>query len=102
LAISVFIMRVKRADSNQPGLVKQIRKIPGVSVVSIHTVGNGVPDLIIGHKGRTYLAEVKDPGKSQSRKRLTADEEEFHKMWTGHVEVIETIDDVLKMLKLQN
>lgn len=78
--------------------MKQIRKIPGVSVVSIHVRGDGVPDLIVGHRKRNYLLEVKDPSKPPSKRRLTPDEEIFHKMWNGQIAVVHTLEDVLKIL----
>lgn len=92
-------MRPKRTDSNQSDLVKQIRKIPGVSVVSIHEKGQGVPDLLVGHRNRNYLLEVKDPSKSPSRRRLTPDEEKFHQSWSGQIAVVHTLEDVLKILE---
>jgi hypothetical protein len=90
--------RIKKVDSNQASLVKQMRKIPGLSVLHIHTVGKGCPDLALGWNGRTILAEVKDPSKPPSQRRLTEDEEKFFAEWTGEAHIIETIDDVLKII----
>lgn len=93
--------RTRKVDSNQADLVKQIRKIPGVSVALTHTVGNGFPDAAVGFRGRTYLIEIKDPGKFKSQRKLTDEEEIFHNAWTGHVKIIETIEDVLRMLGIK-
>lgn len=92
-------MRIRRADDNQAELVKQMRKIPGLTVAHTHTIGKGFPDLIIGWKGLNYLVEVKDGKKTTSRKRLTADEERFISTWTGSVHVAESLDDILKIIK---
>lgn len=75
------------------------RRIPGVSVRSIHTIGQGIGDLILGYKGKNYLIEVKDGSKSASRKKLTPDEERFHKEWTGQICIVENIDDIIDLLK---
>lgn len=92
-------MRPKRTDSNQSTLVKQIRTIPGVSVVSIHEKGQGVPDLLVGHRNKNYLLEIKDPSKPPSKRRLTPDEETFHQQWNGQIAVVHTLEDVLRILE---
>lgn len=91
-------MRAKRTDDNQREIVKQLRQIPGVSVLHLHTVGKGCPDLAVGRGGITYLIEIKDGKKSVSRKRLTDDENDFHSKWTGHVAVAESVTDILKII----
>jgi hypothetical protein len=93
-------MRVRKADSNQSALVKQMRRIPGLTVFHTHTVGNGFVDVVCGFRGKNYLFEIKDPGKPPSQRKLTADEQKFHDEWTGQIAVIETIDDVLKIFAL--
>lgn len=93
-------MRVRRSDDNQKHLVGQMRKIPGLKVVHTHTVGSGMVDVICGFRGTNYLFEIKDPSKPKSARKLTEDEQRFHNEWTGQVAVVETIEDVLKILKL--
>lgn len=93
-------MRIRKADNNQSSLVKQIRKIPGVTVRLTHTIGQGFPDGVIGFMGRNYLVEIKDPSKPPSQRKLTPDEQKFFDEWTGQIAVIETIEDVLKLLNL--
>ena len=89
-------MRVRKADDNQASLVKQMRQIPGLKVVHTHTVGKGMVDLICGFSGRNYMFEIKDPSKPPSARKLTPDEIAFHANWTGHICIVETIDDVLR------
>lgn len=93
-------MRVRKADANQSRLVSQIRKIPGATVRHTHTVGDGFTDIVVGFRGLNYLFEIKDPDKPLSQRKLTDDEEQFFKEWTGQADVVETIDDVLKILKI--
>lgn len=91
-------MRIRKVDSNQKRVMQLCRQIPGVSVVTIHTLGKGVPDLILGYKGKNYLIELKDGAKSESRKQLTNDEKEFHDKWQGQICIAEGIEDILKLI----
>lgn len=91
-------MWAKRADRNQPELVKQLRQIPGLTVAHTHMIGKGFPDLVVAFGGRNFLFEVKDPDQPPSKRQLTPDEAEWHEGWTGQVAVVETIEDVLKVI----
>lgn len=91
-------MRIRKADTNQPSLVKQIRQLPGVTVALTHRLGKGFPDAVIGFNGRNYLAEIKDPSLPPSKRKLTPDEQKFFDEWTGQISVIETIDDVIQLI----
>ena len=91
-------MRPKRIDRNQPEIVKAIRKIPGATVRHTHVIGDGFVDIIVGFKGVNYLLEIKDPSQPPSARKLTKDEQKFHNEWTGQKAVIETINDVLKLI----
>jgi hypothetical protein len=91
-------MRIRKVDDNQKELVKLIRMIPGVTVKHTHMVANGFVDIVVGHRKTNYLFEIKDPKKPPSARKLSADEERFHKEWTGQIDVVETIEDVIKIL----
>lgn len=95
-------MRAKKIDSNQNSIVTQLCQIPGVSVLILSAVGHGCPDLLIGYKARNYLIELKDGEKTESKKRLTDDEQKFHNEWTGQVAKCETLDEILKILNITN
>jgi hypothetical protein len=94
-------MRVRKADGNQSALVRQIRQIPGLMVVHTHTVGKGMVDVICGFNGKNYLLEIKDQSKPPSQRKLTPDEQKFHDECTGQIAVVETLDDVLKVIGLK-
>ena len=53
-------MRAAKVDENQAAIVDCFRKL-GFSVQCLHTVGKGVPDLLIAKAGINYLVEVKMP-----------------------------------------
>ena len=41
-----------KTDANHADIVDALRRV-GASVVSLASVGNGVPDLLVGFNGRT-------------------------------------------------
>jgi hypothetical protein len=84
----------RRADGNQPAVVKALRDI-GCSVVCTHTIGQGVPDLIVDYHGRTCLIEIKDPSKPKSDRKLTPAQAEFHAAWTGPIYTVETPEEAV-------
>lgn len=90
--------RIGKVDLNQPRLVKQMRMIPGMVVRSTASVGDGFPDVVCGYRGRNYMFEIKNPDLKPSERKLTPDELEFFEKWTGQVDVVETIEDVVTII----
>ena len=91
-------MRAKRTDFNQKQVVEGLRKF-GMTIAVTSSLGSGFPDIVVGYKGKNWLFELKDPEKSPSQKKLTPHEEEFKASWRGQYNVVETIEDVLKIIK---
>lgn len=83
-----------KIDSNQKAIIQRLREIPSLSVVSIASVGNGIPDIIIGYKNFNYLIELK----SSSTSKLTEQEIKFVKGWNGNVAVCYNLDQVLQVI----
>lgn len=81
--------RAAKIDANQPEIVKALRQM-GCTVQPLHTVGDGCPDLLVGAFGVTLLIEVKDGTKPPSARKLTSDQEIWHRAWTGGPLVIVT------------
>ena len=77
-------MRGRRTDANQSTIIATLKAV-GASVVDLSAVGKGVPDLLVGFRGRTYLLEVKNKA---GRNRLTADQNVFLAWWHGVPPVI--------------
>jgi len=84
-----------RIDANQPGLVKALRKIHGL------TVHLDMDDILIGYKGVNYWYEIKDPEKvfnkdmtfkkgaiKDSQTKLLAE-------WRGHYKIVWSLDMIL-------
>jgi hypothetical protein len=82
----------KRTDRNQNQIVEALRAI-GATVQHLHELGQGCPDLLVGHKGLNYVLEVKDPSQVPSKRRLTPDEKEWHAEWRGQVATVETVEE---------
>ena len=68
-----------RTDANHTAVVQALMKIPGCMVQTLAAVGCGCPDLMILHRGRITLAEVKDGTKPPSGRELTDHEKAWHK-----------------------
>lgn len=78
-----------RTDANQKEIVAVLRAA-GCSVVSLHRVGDGVPDLLVGRAGRNYLLECKIPGRGLNDKQ-----QEWHRAWAGQRAVVTTPEGAL-------
>lgn len=74
--------RASKIDANQEQIVSALRAA-GATVHSLAAVGNGLPDLLVGFKGVTFLMECKDGNKPPSKRRLTEDQLVWHGAWTG-------------------
>ena len=90
--------RANRVDYNQSVIVESLRKAG--AYVRIATMGDGVPDLLVGYKGFTLLLEVKDGDKPPSQRKLTTAEQKFFDEWTGGLlAVVESVEDALAILR---
>jgi hypothetical protein len=87
-----------RIDANQPAIVAAIRKM-GATVLHLHTIGKGAPDILIGYQGKNALVELKDGAKPPSARKLTPDEEKFHAEWRGQVAIIESVDEAIAFIQ---
>ena len=92
----------KRVDVNQPEIVRALRDV-GASVVDLHELGDGVPDLLVGRldtsvfpaRARNVLMEVKADDKA----KLTEDEKTFHSAWRGEkVYVVRSVREALRAI----
>jgi len=82
-----------KVDKNQREIVMALRKI-GASVIHLHIVGGGCPDLLVGFRGVNHLFEIK-----YKKGRLTDAQKVLHKTWAGDkIKIIRTIGGALKVL----
>jgi Holliday junction resolvase len=83
-------MRAAKVDLNQAEIVAAFRKL-GCCVMHMHTLGKGVPDILVARRGRLWLVEVKG-----AKGKLTPDQEEFHAAWPVHI--VRSVDDAIKLM----
>ncbi|MCX6141990.1 MAG: hypothetical protein NTZ35_02100 [Ignavibacteriales bacterium] len=94
-------MRPRRTDGNQAGIMRALNQIPGLSVFDSHAFGRGFPDLIIGHKGRNYFFELKNPNQPRSGQQLTGPEKRFHSKWKGRLIIVTTLEEILDAINIK-
>lgn len=90
-------MRAAKIDANQNEIVAALRKI-GCTVQILSSVGKGCPDILVGYRGKNTLLEIKDGSKSPSAQKLTDDQVQWHNLWNGQVDVVNCIDDAIKIV----
>ena len=90
--------RASRTDRNQNEIIDALRKA-GASVQPLHTVHDGVPDLLVGFQGRNFLMEIKDGQKSRSAQKLMACQVEWHQKWTGQAAIVTSTQEAIALLK---
>jgi hypothetical protein len=89
--------RAAKVDRNQAEIVKALRAI-GASVQTLHTVGQGVPDLLVGWKSQTHLLEVKrlEGKRAPKAAAKTIDQIAWHHSWRGRaVAIVSTVNEAL-------
>lgn len=91
-------MRVRaRKDANHTAIVQNFRDL-GATVLDTAQLGNGAPDILIGYQGHNVAIEIKDGSKPPSKRALTIDEQEFHADWNGWIEIVYSVDDVVRIV----
>lgn len=84
-----------KVDANQQKIIKDLRKLPGVSTEV------GYNDLLVGFMGITFWYELKNPDKiSKKTKKLiksakTDTQKDLDKTWTGHRKYVTTFEEIL-------
>lgn len=67
----------RKIDNNHTEIVNLLRQ-SHCSVLNLFRVGDNCPDLLIGYRGKNYLAEVKS-----EKGKLTEGQREFMRLWRG-------------------
>lgn len=89
--------RAGRVDQNQSDIVDALLKL-GASVDSMSGRGDGVPDLLVGFRGRSIMLEVKDGAKPPSRRQLTADERRWFDRFQGEAYVVNSVEEAIQVV----
>ena len=76
-------MKRHRSDATQKEIIDVLRKC-GVSVGIIGSGSDGIPDLVIGYRGKTFLCECKTAKEKSGWKwRYKETQIKFHADWKG-------------------
>ena len=81
-----------KIDTTQPDIVAGLRAM-GATVLLLHRVGGGCPDLLVAWHFQNVLIEVKSPGG-----RLNEAERRFFDDWRGPAIVAYSLDDAVTQL----
>ena len=82
-------MRAAKVDATQAEIVAVLRRA-GCNVLSLATLGRGVPDLLVGAHGKLTLLEVKS-----EHGRLNHAQIRFRAAWGHNVCVVRTPAEAL-------
>ncbi len=93
-------MRAARADANQPEIIMALKKA-GATVTSLHRVGMGCPDLLVGFRGVNHLLEIKDGHKPPSAQKLTPSQQGWHRDWRGKAVVVRSVEGALAAIGME-
>jgi len=87
-----------RTDDNHAEIIKAFRKF-GCAVADTHALGNGFPDCVVAKNFKTAVIEIKDGSKPLSARQLTTDEKKFRAAWLGLYFVVESLSDVIDVVR---
>ena len=82
----------KKVDSNQAEIVADLRKV-GATVLLLHEVGKGCPDLLVGFQGVNHLIEIKT-----RNGKLNTLQQAFFDNWRGWMYVARTSEEALYII----
>ncbi len=93
-AKNVTMNVISAVDKNQTQLVQIFRQF-GASVLHLHQVGEGCPDLLIGYRGKNFLVEIKT-----AKGKLRDSQTEFIRKWRGKPPVVvRNREDIIDLLQ---
>lgn len=86
--------RAAKRDANEPEIIYALTQA-GASVSKLSDAG--IPDLLVGFRGETFLIDVKN--RAGRGKRLTDDQKTFFEDWRGgKAGIALTIGDALRFI----
>ena len=94
--------RAAKVDANQSAIVRALRAV-GAKVQSLATVGRGCPDILVAHRRRWFVCEIKNGGNVPSAQQLTDDEKQWHREFSqqADVHVVRSVPEALAVLGIE-
>jgi Holliday junction resolvase len=91
--------RAAKVDANQNEIVAAFRKL-GCSALSLAGLGQGVPDLLVAHRGVTWLVEIKSgKGKENQLQRDWAENWHGARALVRDTQGVETVVKTMRLTK---
>lgn len=88
-------------DRNQRAIMDALRAI-GATVLHLPATAAGLPDLLVGFRGRTLLLEVKNPATRYGRAGMAASQRQFAQTWNGApVYVVTTPSEAMQAIGVE-
>lgn len=87
-------------DANQDELVAAL-EAGGCAVIDMHERGGGFPDLIVHHRNKTHLVEIKNPANWYGKKKGSRNQIRWAEKWPSPVWIITCQQDVEFFLNCQ-
>ena len=84
---------IKSVDKNQKKIIENLRAM-GMTVIDLHEVGHGCPDIVVGFYGINFLFEIKS-----RTGRLTDNQVSLFAAWRGQVAIIRTTSDAVTIIE---
>lgn len=93
-------MKYARARDANHGSIRDDLRDCGYEVRDIASLGDGMPDIIVKHRGtkRVRFMEIKDPSKPPSARKLTPAEEQVRDLLGELYVVVETLEDAIRAM----
>jgi hypothetical protein len=67
-------------------------------VADTSRVGDGWPDIVVGFRGKNWLLEIKDGSKPPSKRKLTAEQEQFVAYWRGQWACVKSEAEAIELV----
>ena len=90
--------RAAKIDSNQPQIVKDLRKM-GYSVEVNHD------DILVGIRGMTFWFEIKESNCVSKKTGLILEsakkdsQKKLEKEWRGHYSIVSTLEEIIEEIR---
>jgi hypothetical protein len=81
--------RAANVDTVQPEIAAGLTRA-GVKIVYLHQLGNSVPDLLCGWRGKNILLECKT-----GTDKLSDGQSDWHASWPGQVAVVRSFKEAM-------
>jgi hypothetical protein len=91
-----------RKDANHREIVDGLLA-RGYTVLELHAVGGGVPDILVGGRGCNVLMEIKNPArrtKGDNAIKTLERQRKWRAAWRGPVVQIETLEQAVAAMEL--